>query len=149
MTTRLICLTLLAWTTFGCSDDYGSDAAPAAQSGGYDSYGGGGYGETTPAPAPAAAPAAAAHPDCAGRIPAYEDVAAFDKCVMCHDSMKAAGERKSAPINVNFDTQSAAESHALQAVSMVKAGAMPPAPSGLTLTDAEKQQLYTWAMCSM
>ncbi|HET6338086.1 MAG TPA: hypothetical protein VFG30_32915 [Polyangiales bacterium] len=147
MTTRLICMTLLALTAFGCSDDYGSTSDPAAQPIGYDGYNGGGYGETTPAPSPT--PTAPANPDCAGSIPAYEDVAAFDKCVMCHDSMKAAGQRKSAPINVNFDTQVAADSHALQAVSMVKAGVMPPVSSGLTLTDAEKQQLYTWAMCSM
>jgi hypothetical protein len=140
MTTRLTCLTLLlALVGFGCSDDYGT-GAPLPSS---DSYGGGGYGEGTPAPAPAA------NTDCVGTLPAYEDVAAFDKCVMCHDAMKAEGQRKSAPINVNFNTQAAAESHAMQAVDMVKAGAMPPIPSGLTLTEAEKQQLYTWAMCSM
>ena len=50
---------------------------------------------------------------------------------------------------VNFDTSSEAQKYALSAVGMVKAGAMPPGPSGLTLTAAEKQQLYAWAMCSM
>jgi hypothetical protein len=147
MTTRLTCLTLLlALVGIGCSDDYGT-GSPLPSSDGYDSYGGGGYGESTPAPAPVPAPTANA--DCAGQVPAYEDVAAFDKCVMCHDSMKAVAQRKAAPLNVNFDTQAGAESHAMQAVNMVKAGVMPPIPSGLTLTEAEKQQLYTWAMCSM
>lgn len=142
MTTRLTCLTLLsALAGFGCADDYGT-GTPLPSSDGNGNYEGGGYGEGTPAPAPAA------NADCAGTLPAYEDVAAFDKCVTCHDSMKAEGQRKSAPVNVNFDTQAAAQSHAMQAVNMVKAGAMPPIPSGLRLTDAEKQQLYTWAMCS-
>lgn len=151
MRTRLICLTLLALAGFGCSDDYGGGAGAGAQPGGNDSYGGGGYGDPTPAPAvsPGQVIAPVANKDCVGVLPGYEDVAAFDKCVMCHDSMKAEGQRKSAPINVNFDTQAAAESHAMQAVNMVKAGVMPPIPSGLTLTDAEKQQLYTWAMCSL
>jgi uncharacterized membrane protein len=148
MITRLNCLTLLlALVGFGCSDDYGS-GSPQPSSDSYDSYGGGGYGEATPAPAPAPAAAPVANADCIS-APAYEDVAAFDKCVMCHDSMKAEGQRKLAPININFDTQPAAESHAMQAVAMVKAGVMPPLPSGLKLSDVEKQQLYTWAMCSM
>jgi hypothetical protein len=148
MITRLMCLTLLASLGIGCSDDYGTAAPQPSGGGGYDSYGGGGYGETSPAPA-TNPPAAAMNGDCAGTIPVYEDIAAFDKCVMCHDSMKASGQRNAAPANVNFDTRAAAEMHAMQAVTMVKAGVMPPIPSGLTLTDAEKQQLYTWAMCSM
>jgi hypothetical protein len=148
MTTRLTCLTLLlALVGFGCSDDYGTGTPPASADS-YDSYGGGGYGEGTPAPPPVTTPPPVANADCVG-APVYEDVAAFDKCVMCHDSMKAAAQRKSAPININFDTQAAAESHAMQAVNIVKAGVMPPIPSGLTLTEVEKQQLYTWAMCSM
>jgi hypothetical protein len=28
-------------------------------------------------------------------------------------------------------------------------GSMPPSSSGLSLTPAEKQQLYRWALCSM
>jgi uncharacterized membrane protein len=147
MTTRLICLALWASLAIGCSDDYGT--GEALPTGGYDSYGGGGYGETSPAPATSPPPTTTTNSDCAGSVPAYEDVAAFDKCVMCHDSMKAQAQRNAAPLDINFDTQTSAQAHAMQAVSMVKAGVMPPIPSGLTLTEAEKQQLYSWAMCGM
>jgi hypothetical protein len=143
MTTRHTMLMLFAWLAIGCSED-AAPGAPWAGGGSSDGYGSGGYGDT--AVAPATAPV---NSDCVGNVPAYEDVAAFDKCVMCHDSAKPAGQRKSAPITVNFDTEAAAQSHAMQAVNVVRAGVMPPAPSGLTLTDAEKQQLYVWAMCSM
>lgn len=133
--------TVLAWLTVACS---GGDGVESPYYGGDSS--GGEYGGGSTIVSPATMPAA--NPDCVGDIPEYEDVVAFDKCVMCHDSMKGAGQRKSAPAGVNFDTKPAAESHAMQAVNMVKAGVMPPLPSGLTLSDAEKQQLYLWAMCS-
>jgi hypothetical protein len=147
MTTRLIGLIVLALAGVACSDDPGSGGAYAGQpSDGYGSYGGGGeYGSGTSA----AISTSPSTDPCAGSIPAYEDVAAFDKCVTCHDSAKGMGQRHNAPIAVNFDTEAAAERSALAAVGMVKAGSMPPAPSGLTLSAAEKQQLYTWAMCSM
>jgi hypothetical protein len=138
MTTRCIGLTLLAWLAIGCSGGGGPESpfygGDHGSYGGGD-YGGGDYGGGT------STSAATVNPDCVGAVPQYEDVVAFDKCVTCHDSMKGAGQRKSAPMGVNFDTKAAAESHAMQAVNMVKAGVMPPAPSGLTLSEAEKQQL--------
>lgn len=151
MTTRLIGLTVLALASVACSDDYGGGSAYAGQPSGsdYGEYGGGSAYGTSPSSSSSTTTSPSTTPDCGGSIPAYEDVAAFDKCVTCHDSMKAAGQRKNAPASVNFDTQVGAEAHALAAVQMVKAGAMPPGASGLTLSAAEKQQLYTWAMCSM
>lgn len=148
MTTRLIGLIVLAIAGVACSDDPGSGGAYAGQpSDSYGSYGGSGeYGSSG---TPAAISASPSSDPCAGTVPAYEDVAAFDKCVTCHDSAKATGQRHNAPIAVNFDTEAAADRSALAAVGMVKAGSMPPAASGLTLSAAEKQQLYTWAMCSM
>lgn len=145
MTTRCIGLAFLAWLAIGCSGGGGVESPYYGGDSGGGEYGGGEYGGSTSV-SPALTPAA--NPDCVGDIPEYEDVAAFDKCVTCHDSMKGAGQRKSAPMGVNFDTKAAAEAHAMQAVNVVKAGVMPPAPSGLTLSQAEKQQLYLWAMCS-
>ena len=145
MITRCIGLTLLAWMAVACSGGGGSESPYWAGGGTSDGYGSGGYGESTTSPATTPN----VNPDCVGDVPQYEDVVAFDKCVTCHDSMKGAGQRKSAPTAVNFDTKAAAESHAMQAVNMVRAGVMPPSPSGLTLSEAEKQQLYLWAMCSM
>ncbi len=144
MTTRCIGLTLLAWLAIGCAGGGGPESP--FYGGEHGDYGGGDYGGGTSI-SPVTSPRVT--PDCVGDVPQYEDVVAFDKCVTCHDSMKGAGQRKSAPMNVNFDTESAAESHATQAVNMVKAGVMPPSPSGLTLSEPEKQQLYLWAMCGM
>jgi hypothetical protein len=87
--------------------------------------------------------------DCSVQPPGYAQVAAFNTCVMCHAASRAAAARHSAPPSVNFDSEAAALNYANEAVTMVMAGAMPPRASGLTLTNAEKQQLYTWAMCSM
>jgi hypothetical protein len=52
-------------------------------------------------------------------------------------------------MSVNFDTAAGADAVAERAVLMVKGGAMPPAASGLALSDTEKQQLYEWVMCRM
>ena len=85
--------------------------------------------------------------DCSGSVPAFDDVAALKKCATCHSSKLSGGDRKNAPANVNFDTQAAAESHDEKAAEEVNEGAMPPAGSGVTLTNDEKQVLYTWALC--
>jgi hypothetical protein len=146
MTTRCIGLTLLAWMAIGCSGGGGQESPFYGGEHASGDYGGGDYGGGT---STSAATTTTVNPDCVGAVPQYEDVVAFDKCVTCHDSMKGMGQRKSAPIAVNFDTKAAAESHAMQAVNMVRAGVMPPSPSGLTLSESEKQQLYLWAMCSM
>jgi hypothetical protein len=147
MITRLICTTFLVSLAVGCGDG-GSVAPYASEGGGYYDVSGsggdyGGYGSGG-----SSIPAAPADADCVD-TPTYEEVAAFNLCVRCHDSTKAGVDRKSAPINVNFNTEAEADAHSLQAVSMVMKGAMPPPSTGLKLTDAEKQQLYTWAMCKM
>jgi uncharacterized membrane protein len=87
--------------------------------------------------------------DCNGTPPSYDDVTAFTKCVACHDSKKTGAARVKAPANINFDTAEAALASADKAVSEVMKGDMPPRDSGVTLTDAERQQLYEWAMCTM
>lgn len=87
--------------------------------------------------------------DCNGTPPSYEQVTALTKCTTCHSSSKSGAQRAKAPTDVNFDTQAAAEAHAEEAASEVNKGDMPPRGSGITLTDAEKQQLYDWALCRM
>ena len=85
--------------------------------------------------------------DCSGTIPAYADVDAFKKCTTCHSSKLEGKARNEAPEDVNFDTESAAKAHAEEAAHEVYEGAMPPAGSGLTLTESEKTDLYKWALC--
>jgi uncharacterized membrane protein len=87
--------------------------------------------------------------DCNGTPPTFEQVTAFTRCVACHDSKKTGAQRMKAPANINFDTQTASEASANKAVSEVMKGDMPPRDSGLSLTEADTQQFYEWAMCSM
>lgn len=85
---------------------------------------------------------------CSGKVPTYAELTIFQKCSMCHSSQLAQGQpRMQSPININFDTEPAADAAAVLAVQEVKADAMPPKASGITVTDAEKQALYTWAEC--
>jgi uncharacterized membrane protein len=85
--------------------------------------------------------------DCGANAPKYADVTIFQKCTMCHSSKLSGSARRSAPMEINFDTYAAAEKNASQAVGDVKAGNMPPRGSGVTVTDAEKTQLELWEMC--
>ena len=87
--------------------------------------------------------------DCNGTPPTFAQVTGLTKCAACHDSNKTGAARQKAPGDIDFDTQAGAEAHAEKAASEVNTGAMPPASSGITLTDAEKQQLYAWALCPM
>jgi uncharacterized membrane protein len=81
--------------------------------------------------------------------PTFDQVAAFDKCVMCHAATRSGAQRAAAPADINFDSEAAAASRAARAAYVVMAGFMPPRESGLTLTKEERQQLYDWAMCRM
>jgi len=86
--------------------------------------------------------------DCAtGAVPTYGQVTAFTKCAVCHDSAKSGAARVMAPADINYDTYAGADAHATKAASEVNEGAMPPASSGITLTEEEKQTLYRWALC--
>jgi uncharacterized membrane protein len=85
--------------------------------------------------------------DCSGDVPVYADVAAFDKCTMCHSSELSGADRRSSPATINFDTFEGAEMQATLAAQEVKEGAMPPSGSGITLTADEKDELYRWALC--
>jgi uncharacterized membrane protein len=85
--------------------------------------------------------------DCSGTIPQYADVTALTKCSTCHSSKITGSARRDAPTSVNFDTESAARSHAEDAASEVNGGDMPPSGSGISLSADEKQALYKWALC--
>lgn len=85
--------------------------------------------------------------ECDGDSPAYEEVALFGTCVLCHASTRAAGlARSTAPVGVDFDSEAAAQESAIKAVEQVYQGTMPPA--GEPPTEAEKAALYEWALCS-
>lgn len=85
--------------------------------------------------------------DCSGDVPKYADVAALTKCSTCHSSQVSSAARKGAPASINFDTEAAANAKAEDAASEVNGGDMPPAGSGISLSEAEKQALYKWALC--
>jgi uncharacterized membrane protein len=85
---------------------------------------------------------------CTGTIPTYAQVDAFEKCTMCHSSALTGSARNSAPVTANFDTEASAEAHADEIAHEVSLGAMPPPGSGIALTQAEKEELYKWALCA-
>jgi uncharacterized membrane protein len=87
--------------------------------------------------------------DCPTTPVKYSEVTAFTKCQTCHSSAKMGDARADAPADINFDTEDAAKAHAMKAASEVNEGAMPPNGTGITLTDAEKDTLYKWALCAM
>ena len=90
----------------------------------------------------------AASIDCTADMTTYDQVTAFDKCVVCHDSKLTAAERMSAPPDINFDTiEAALATKALKAPDEIEEGAMPPKNSAVTITEAEGKQLITWYMC--
>jgi hypothetical protein len=139
MRTLIHWMGLLALLGAGCASDVAAPPSPESYGGygsssGYDGYG-------SPAPQPSS-------PSC-DNPPSYAQVTAFTKCAHCHSASKTGAQRNGAPPNVNFDSEAAADAHATAASSAVLSGVMPPKSSGLTLTAAEKQQLYDYAMCKM
>jgi uncharacterized membrane protein len=81
-------------------------------------------------------------------IPTFAQVQAFQTvCTTCHSTQKTGGARNGAPTDVNFDQYASASASAEQAAIEVNVGAMPPDFSGLTLTAAQKTDLFDWAMC--
>ena len=85
--------------------------------------------------------------DCDGDIPTFEEVAAFEKCTMCHSSELMGEDRMGAPADDNWDDEEEAIEHRELIAHEVFEGEMPPEESGITLTAAEEQDLYLWALC--
>ena len=82
-----------------------------------------------------------------GEIPTYDEVDAFDTCTVCHSSDLMGSARNEAPEEYNFDTYAGAMHEPEEVAHEVFEGAMPPPDSGLMLSEAEKQELYKWALC--
>jgi hypothetical protein len=80
-------------------------------------------------------------------IPTYDEVAAFDTCTNCHSSDRMGEARNDAPEEFNFDTYAAAMHEPEEVAHEVFEGAMPPADSGFSLSEEDKQDLYRWALC--
>ncbi len=86
--------------------------------------------------------------DCSeGAIPGYSEVTAFDVCANCHGSGIGGTDRNGAPVGLDLDVYEDAVEHAALIVRQVSRGNMPPAESGYSLTNEQKQQLYIWAEC--
>jgi uncharacterized membrane protein len=86
--------------------------------------------------------------ECSGAdVPGYDEVAAFDVCTNCHSSELTGDARNDAPPEYNFDTHEDAADEAEEIAHEVFEGEMPPAGSGFSLSQAEKDELYLWALC--
>ena len=131
------------WTTAGLAAALLWSCAADPPSSAPDMAGGNGAGQ----PAVVQGGAGGAAAVSCDAAPGYAEVSAFMKCSMCHSSARPAAERSGAPAAIDFDSEAAARANARAAQRMVSGGFMPPPGSGITLTNAEKQQLYTWAMC--
>lgn len=80
-------------------------------------------------------------------VPTYDEVSAFDKCVMCHSSELSGGDRNTAPADHNFDTYEGATEFLDHVLEEAEEGNMPPPASGITITEAERAALVKWASC--
>ena len=86
--------------------------------------------------------------DCTGEIPTFDEVTAFEEvCTNCHSTSLSGDDRNGAPASINWDDYASAKANAEHGVEEVFEGEMPPESSGETLTDDEKEELYTWALC--
>jgi len=86
--------------------------------------------------------------DCSGTIPTFAQVDAFsDVCTNCHSTGLTGALRNDAPEDINFNDYASAKAHAEKAAEEVFEGAMPPADSSEMLEEAQKEQLYLWALC--
>lgn len=86
--------------------------------------------------------------DCSGDVPAFDEVSAFsDVCTNCHSTELSGDDRNGAPSGINWDDYDSASANAEHGAEEVFEGEMPPEGSGDTLTNAQKEQLYLWALC--
>ncbi len=125
-------LVLLLATAIACGDDHDDEAEAGAS--GHPHGDGDGDGDLPE--------------ECEGEdVPTFDEVAAFDKCVMCHSSELSGSDRNNAPDDHNFDTHEGATEHLGHVAEQVEEGAMPPPASGITISAAEREALLLWANC--
>lgn len=87
--------------------------------------------------------------DCAiATVPSFEDLLILRLCRHCHSSSLEDGERKRAPVEVNFDTYEATRASIDDAQETVFFGTMPPDGAD-AISEELKTALYTWAQCGM
>ena len=85
--------------------------------------------------------------DCNQAIPSFGEVQIFAKCLGCHATEVTGSARQGAPPSANLDDYDSAAAVAERAALYVFHGIMPPPVTGITVTEAEKEQLYLWALC--
>lgn len=87
--------------------------------------------------------------DCSDLVPYYSEVEVFQPegnlCVQCHSATRTGQQRAGAPEYLDLDDYETASAYAELIARKVAAGAMPP--EGYTISDAQKQQVYQWALC--
>jgi hypothetical protein len=84
--------------------------------------------------------------DCSGTIPTYAQLktGALTKCLPCHTST-VTGAAHLGEIGVDYDMFALAKANAEKGAEEINEGAMPQQP--YTMSDAEKQEFYKWALC--
>jgi uncharacterized membrane protein len=86
--------------------------------------------------------------DCTAEIPTFDEVTAFSEvCTNCHSTTKSGEARNGAPADINWDDYESAKANAEEGAHEVFEGEMPPEESNETLTTAQKDDLYLWALC--
>jgi hypothetical protein len=80
-------------------------------------------------------------------VPSFGEVAGFTKCRTCHDSSLTGADRNGAPAAYNFDDYDVASGLADRIAMLVAREEMPPASSGVTVTDTQRAEIVTWALC--
>ena len=128
--TQMSSVALVAWQCLACSDDSSpSDKPPECAT------------DCEPEP-----DAGMASDECED-APSFDDVAGFVKCRSCHDSSLTGAERNGAPLAYNFDDYEVARELANRIAMLVEREEMPPGSSGITVTDAQRAEIVTWALC--
>src|SRR5688500_1079200 len=86
--------------------------------------------------------------DCSQDVPAFDEVTAFSQvCSNCHSTTLSGDDRNGAPSEINWDDYASAKAHAEEGAQEVFEGEMPPEGSNQTLTAAQEEDLYLWALC--
>lgn len=128
--TQTSSMALIAWHCLGCADDGSPNDEPATC-------------ETDCEPE---ADSGSSRDECE-EAPSFEEVSGFVECRNCHDSSLVGAERNGAPAAYNFDEYDVASELADRIAILVEREEMPPRSSGITVTDAQRAEIVTWASC--
>lgn len=83
--------------------------------------------------------------DCAV-VPGYAEMTVVFYCTGCHNSNNMGGDRRGAPVGVDYDNHAVAMVNAEAGVRRIYAGTMPPGGND-HISQEDKDAFYNWALC--